>query len=315
MAEQGDYMSRKRKKLERLTLLSAYQSFVMAKRASGLAEKTLETYIFHFNAFARYIDMDTPLDELDKLDLEKAIGELAKKGLSSNTIRSYTASLKTFLSWCRENELADIDIPLYKGEETVKETYTDEELRKLLVKPNLKKTSFTTYKLWVIENLLVSNGIRAATVRAIRIRDVSMDQSLIRVRHNKSRKALIIPLSPEMASIIAGYMKLRKGNPDDPLFPDVYGDPMSENCLRMGIKHYNHAHGVQKTGIHMFRHTFARLYLIDCKGDALKLQKLLGHSTLKMTQHYVQIYNDDLIRDYQTMSPLDVIKKKKKGQF
>lgn len=71
------------------------------------------------------------------------------------------------------------------------------------------------------------------------------------------------------------------------------------------------ARGVTKTGIHAFRHTFARLYLVECGGDALKLQRLLGHSTLDMTKHYVRLYDQDLIADFQKHSPLERIKAKK----
>jgi site-specific recombinase XerD len=42
----------------------------------------------------------------------------------------------------------------------------------------------------------------------------------------------------------------------------------------------------------------------------LALQKILGHSTLSMTQRYVRLYAEDLKEDYEDFSALDVIKKK-----
>nr|MBQ8253020.1 tyrosine-type recombinase/integrase [Lachnospiraceae bacterium] len=66
--------------------------------------------------------------------------------------------------------------------------------------------------------------------------------------------------------------------------------------------------GVQKTSIHLFRHTFARKYLIDCGGDAFTLQKLLGHSTLAMTKHYCTIFDADLTKNYDNFSPLAQMK-------
>lgn len=78
--------------------------------------------------------------------------------------------------------------------------------------------------------------------------------------------------------------------------------------MRQSIARYNTRRGVQKTSIHLFRHTFARKYLIDCGGDAFTLQKLLGHSALAMTKHYCAIYDADLTKNYDNFSPLAQMK-------
>lgn len=78
--------------------------------------------------------------------------------------------------------------------------------------------------------------------------------------------------------------------------------------MRQSIARYNTRRGVQKTSIHLFRHTFARKYLIDCGGDAFTLQKLLGHSTLAMTKRYCTIYDADLTKNYDNFSPLAQMK-------
>ena len=78
--------------------------------------------------------------------------------------------------------------------------------------------------------------------------------------------------------------------------------------LRQSIARYNTRRGVQKTCIHLFRHPFARKYLIDCGGDAFTLQKLLGQSTLAMTKHYCAIYDADLTKNYDNFSPLAQMK-------
>ena len=65
---------------------------------------------------------------------------------------------------------------------------------------------------------------------------------------------------------------------------------------------------MEKTSIHLFRHTFAKKYLVDCGGNAFTLQRLLGHSTLDMTKHYCAIFDADITRDFDNYSPLTQIK-------
>lgn len=287
------------------TLLEAFQAFILDKRAFGLAEKTLESYIFHFQSICKYISEDTLLSDIEDTTITRVVNRIVQTGISKNSVRSYTATLKTFFSWCRQEGLSDVNVKLYKGEESVPETYTKEELQKLLKKPNLSKCEFGEYRNWVIINLLVNNGIRAATVRNIQNRDVMLEASVIMCRHTKRRIAQAIPLSPSLIRILSQYMHIRKGKPEDYLFPNLTGEQLTETALRHTIMRYNHARGVEKTSIHMFRHTFARMYLVECGGDALKLQKLLGHTTLQMTQHYVRLFDTDLVKDFQNHSPLE----------
>ena len=58
----------------------------------------------------------------------------------------------------------------------------------------------------------------------------------------------------------------------------------------------------------MFRHTFAKKWLLDCNGNAFTLQKMLGHSTMEMTRHYTNIWDADLANNY--VSPLEKLQRK-----
>ena len=194
-------------------------------------------------------------------------------------------------------------MPHIKDKETVKETYTDEELTLLLKKPG-KNCDFTEYRNWVIVNFLMNSGCRAATIRNIQNRDVDMEARQVILRHNKNGKIQVIPLCSVMINILRDYMAVRKGAPEEYLFCNQYGDMLSQNALRLAVARYNQSRGVQKTSTHLFRHTFARKYLVDCGGDAFMLQRLLGHSTLKMTKHYCTIYDADLANNFDRVSPL-----------
>ena len=290
------------------TIEETFSDFIISKKTKGLAEKTLQSYQSQFQAVARHMDVKMDIAMLQKADLDAMIISMRDASLSPNSINSYTRTLKSFFSWCNEQGITRLNIPLYKAEETVKETYSDLELSALLKKPDIRKATFAEYRDWVIINFLLNCGSRAATVRAIQIRDVDLDGGMVFYRHTKNRKAQVIPLCSAMVAILREYLRHRGGEAADYLFCTETGSQLTENGLRQSIARYNTRRGVQKTSIHLFRHTFARKYLIDCGGDAFTLQKLLGHSTLAMTNHYCAIFDADLTKNYDNFSPLAQLK-------
>lgn len=295
----------------KITIQDAVDMFINDRISMGLVPKTIQSYRNQLSAFSKHMDFSNQVDQMTENQAREAIISMSEGDLSRNTVQSYVRSFRVFLRWCREQGITDVDVKPYKGEETTPVTYTEEELEKLLKKPNMQGCLFTEYRTWTIINLLVDNGIRASSIRSIQNRDVSLDASVIWLRHTKNKKSQAIPLSKRMVAILKEYTKIRAGRPDDYLFPNAEGYQLTEHALRHAIRNYNLRRGVQKTSIHAFRHTFARMYLVDCEGNALKLQKLLGHSTLKMTQHYVKLYDQDLVQDYQDRSPLSKFSRQK----
>lgn len=290
------------------TVEETFKDFLTSRKVKGLSEKTLKTYTFHLQAASKHLDIHTDITDLKKQDLDNMISSMRDSGLSTNAINSYTRTFKSFFSWCNSEGITGLNIKLYKTEETVKETYTDAELKILLKKPDTRKCTFAEFRDWVIINFLLNSGCRVATVRAIQIRDVDMDNRIVYYRHTKNKKAQVIPLCTSMTAILREYLKVRGGEPSDYLFCAEKGTQLTEAGLRQSIVRYNQRRGVQKTSIHLFRHTFARKYLIDCGGDAFTLQRLLGHSTLNMTKHYCAIYDADITKNYDRLSPLAQIK-------
>ena len=288
----------------RETARSCFERFLMTKRSNGVQMVTITTYSQQFHAISKHLDIDKEMDEMTVQDLQKMVISMQDAGLSPNTIRSYTITLKAFLSWCNDEGITDLNMKRYKGVETIKETYSIDELTMLLKKPNMKDCTFSEYRNWVIENFLINSGSRAATVRNIQNRDVDIYNRVIYARHTKNKKSLVIPLCSKMVNILIEYMNIRGGKIDDYLFPNIYGEQMTANSFKKTIEYYNRKRGVEKTSIHLFRHTFAKLYLLDCGGNALMLQKLLGHSTLDMTKLYCSIFDADLTRDFDEFSPL-----------
>ena len=292
------------------SIAETFEAFVMSQSARGLADATLTNYRHHIHSISVHLDIQKPIEALRKRDLEMIIVSMRNAGLAHNSISSYCRVLRTFLNWCKREGINVPELPPIKDKETVKEAYTDEELAVLLKRPN-KNCTFCEFRNWVIVSFLMNCGCRASSVRNIQNQDVDLDTRQVIFRHNKNGKIQAVPLCSQMVSILREYMPIRGGKPDDYLFCDQYGGMLSMNALRLAVARHNQSRGVEKTSTHLYRHTFARKYLVDCGGDAFMLQKLLGHSTLKMTKHYCAIYDADIAKNFDNFSPLAQISQPK----
>ena len=292
------------------SIRQVWDIYTAAQTAKGISETTLRNYKQHLHSISKYLDIDMSIADLTKSDLDLMVVSMRKAGLAFNSVATYVRRMRAFLNWCNREGYCALQMANIREKDTVIETYSDEELEALLKKPK-KDCDFCEYRNWVIINFLLNSGCRAATVRNIQNRDVDLGAKSVVLRHTKNKKAQVIPLCNLMVYILRDYMAVRKGKPDDYLFCDQFGGMLTENALRLAISKYNRRRDVAKTSIHMFRHTFAHKFLVDCGGDAFTLQRLLGHSTLKMTKHYCSIYDADIAKNYDRLSPLSQIQRPK----
>ena len=100
-----------------------YTSFVISKTSLGLSEKTILNYKYHLRTVARYIDISMPFDSLSKRDLELMVVQMRDSGLAHNTIATNVRFMRTFLHWCQDEGLTDLDMPNIKEKDTVREAY------------------------------------------------------------------------------------------------------------------------------------------------------------------------------------------------
>ena len=185
------------------------------------------------------------------------------------------------------------------------ETYTDEELKLLLKKPNLKKCSFTEYQCWVITNFLFSTGVRQRSLIHIQIKDIDFDNNVVYVNVTKNRKPLIGPLNQTMINILKDYLKFRQNKTkDDFLFCNSFGQKLVKSTCYHMLYEYNKRRGVETTGIHRYRHTFAKQWITN-GGNVVSLSKLLGHSSLDITQNYINLLVSDIAHQVDEFNVLN----------
>ena len=189
------------------TVAEIFERFVASQTAKGVSDKTIRNYYSHLHSLQKHLDFSAPLATLTKEDLDSMVISMRQSGLAHNSISSYLRVFRTFLHWCAKEGYTTLDVPNYKQVETLKETYTDEELLRLL-KKTTPDCNFCEYRNWVIINFLLNSGCRAATVRNILIGDVFLPDSQIIFRHTKTHKVQVVPL----AQMNANAERIQKGS-------------------------------------------------------------------------------------------------------
>ena len=302
-------LSLREEKQEKL-FAEAFQILRRTKVNNNLSEKTIIHYDGIYELFRNYLSNadETYCSDITTDDIEGFIEFLKKRNpnIRATTINSYLRDLRTMLYYFMERGYMDrFSIKLLRVDKQIKKVYTDNEISLLLQKPDLKKCDFSEYRNWVITCYLLATGNRIGTVCELRIEDIDFGNSIIHLRKTKTRKAYNLPMSDALEKILTEYMQYRKGESTDFLFCNKYGDRLQESSLNTAIYRYNRRKGVIKTSAHLYRNTFAKMYLTK-GGDIARLQKLLCHSTPTMSLQYADMYEDELDYNFVERNPLDI---------
>jgi len=229
----------------------------------------------------------------------------ASKPVNSTTVQKYYRSLSVLFGWLINEELLSynplLKIKVPRAEKKVIKALSYEEVSKVI-------TSFTgTFegkRNKAIFLVLVDCGLRLGELLSLTVDNLNMEQQLLKVSGKTGER--VVRFGRATAKALLKYLMARQRidgsspylwitSKDTPLKPSSI-ETMSRALSR-------------KTGIrihpHLLRHTFATLWLKN-GGDSLMLQRLLGHTTLMMTNRYCQAVGCyDAIESHKRYSPVD----------
>ena len=289
-----------------LTFEEGCNKYLENCRQRNLRQGTINHYKRSYKQFYKFFKPEMPIEKIDT-EMYKDFVLYLKANLHNDvSINSYLRDLITTLHFfMNEGYIPHFKMQAIKVDKSNIETYNEAELKLLLKKPNIKKCSFAEYQCWVMTNFLLSTGVRQRSLINIKVKDVDLDNNVVYVSVTKNRKPLIVPLNRTMASILSEYLKHRQHkSPDDYLFCNVYGQQFVKSTCYTRLYDYNKRRGVQKTGIHRYRHTFAKQWILN-GGNVVSLSKLLGHSSLDITQNYIHLLVSDIAHQVDEFNVID----------
>lgn len=293
-------------KANELTFEQGCNMYLDNCRQRNLRDGTITHYKNSYIQMYKFFSPDMPLSDITPSLYNSYIDYLKTTLNNDVTISSRLRDLITTLHFLMDQGyVSPFKMKSIKFDAPHVETYTEEELQILLKKPDIKKCSFIEYQCWVITNFLFCTGVRQRSLINIKIKDVDIHNKLVFVNVTKNRKPLVIPINQTMTNILIEWLKHRQNtNTEDYLFCNVFGNQLIKSTCYNMLYDYNKKRGVQTTGIHRYRHTFAKQWILN-GGNVVTLSQILGHSSLAITQNYINLLVTDLAKQVDEINLID----------
>ena len=141
--------------------------------------------------------------------------------------------------------------------------------------------------------LALQAGLRVSELIAINCADIELDTGAhVRVE-GKGRKHRAVPLTKDAQAVLVVWLRERRGNPTDPLFPTRTGRRLSRDAVERRVA--THAATAvrrcpsltsKRVHPHVLRHSCA-MSLLQAGVDSTVIALWLGHADVSSTQQYI----------------------------
>lgn len=145
--------------------------------------------------------------------------------------------------------------------------------------------------------LLLRGQLRCREVLSLRVCDVDTKGCAVTVLKGKGGKRRVIGIDRETARELDEWISARPDNKQGLLFASHRGSRIDTSYVRkLAARHRVMGGIMRRVHAHGFRHTGAS-FLAGKKVDVRVIQRQLGHSTLAITQRYIDHLNPSDIVD------------------
>ncbi len=228
--------------------------------------------------------------------------------MSSVTIAGYVSSIKSALLWASGDELVYSE---FVNEKTIKriarprldeviiETFTDTHIRALLAACKAEENPKMVARAKMVIHLLYSTGLRASELVRLRLPDCHLEagSAYLMIRQGKGRKDRRVPMSETTRRRLEDFILTWRADipPASPVITSRDGtESFTVAGLQQLLKRLARRAGISDMRVspHNFRHTFSANAL-RAGMDIYTLQRVLGHSSTSITEHYIKSLGAD----------------------
>ena len=260
------------------------ESFIAAKRLEGCSERTL---VFYKNTIEKMLcAIEKNIKAITTEDLRGYLSEYQNNNyVSKVTIDNIRRNLSSFFSWL-EDENYILNSPVrrihrVKATNSVKETYSDEDLERL-------RDGCTELRDLALIDILASTGMRVGELVRLNRADINFNEREC-VVFGKGDKERVVYFDARTKIHLQNYLNERIDN-NPALFVALKApfDRLEIGGVETRLKKLGAAIQIEKVHPHKFRRTMATT-AIDKGMPIEQVQKLLGHEKIDTTLNYAMV--------------------------
>ena len=281
-------------------LTDAMTDFILSRQAKLCTPRTVEWYSWTLGKFLEWLESEgvNRPDEITSRYVRGYLAELRGRELADSYIHGHARAIKTLMRFFYTEDytaqVVKFDMPKVGNVKLL--VLNAEKVRQLL-----KACTLPRDKALIL--LMVDTGLRRAEVCALNWGNVDISSGLVQVERGKGGKARAVVVGVKTRRALLKYR--REITPDEhaPMFQTIQGTRLAYSGLRSALLRIGNRANIHITP-HALRRTFATLSL-RAGMNLLQLQAMLGHSSLEMTRHYVQMIDDDLVEAHKAHGSID----------
>jgi integrase/recombinase XerD len=289
--------------------LERFQDYLSVEK--GASPRTNEAYMRDVSRFAVFCatkGASQPASASART-LREYVYQLKDLGLSPSSIRRNVSAVRSYFRFMlNEGELVrdpseKLEAP--KRWQTLPEVLTVEEAAKLLAAPSLDEP--LAFRDRAMLELAYGAGLRVSEWITLSVKDVLMDEHLLRV-FGKGSKERLVPIGRKAIGAVAIYLRelrprLERGQGKGILFLNARGEPLSRMGAWKILRKYVDIAGITKpVSPHTLRHSFAT-HLLEGGADLRAVQEMLGHADISTTQIYTHVDREYLRSVHRQFHP------------
>ena len=257
---------------------------------------------------------DTPLAQIKRHDLQRALAQLHGQGLSPRTLAVTLSAWRAWFRYLNKTEAAFsstvfVGIKAPKAAKRLPNALTETEAVQLVtapVNPDAHQSPWIIARDQAMFEVLYSCGIRVGELVGIDLADIDLANHELRV-FGKGRKERLVPLgAPACAALCAWLAERGAGVPvrdATAVFLGARGERIAAPVVRKALKIRALQQGISSNVYpHRLRHSFAS-HLLQSSGDLRAVQELMGHASIASTQVYTHLNFQHLAKVYDEAHP------------